>query len=319
MFFCPVSRRRLCFYLCLLCVVLPLSARADQEEPQQPSLVDLAHQEISSRLVATSRWFDRFFSDPRFEEEAAGTLLRLRGSTTITEGEGLSFDGQIKARVNLPNLERRFHLILSSEDDNIRNETLPEDRINRELAQSNNNASLALQYTQKRSSTFNLTHRLGLDLENGLNPQLRSRVRYTVPVAEQSLLTLTQAVFWEKVTGFGEESRIDYDIPLDGQMLLKTTGQGLFSESSQGYEWLTLMQWLTSFSAKQALSVGVFTAGETRPQNQVTEYNMFIKYRQKFIKRWLYFELKPEVYWLRENNFRTTSAFTLTLEAQFGN
>ncbi len=302
----------------LLCA---FSAYADHENstPEtDPDFVDRTHRTISDSLSAPSRWFDSFFSDPRSDEEFAGTLLRLRGSATINEGDGVDYDGKVKARLRLPNLKRRLHLILSSEEDDIRDANLKDRRINKELADNNDETTLALQYTQERSTSFSLTHRIGLDLEDGLNPDIRSRVRYSLPIADQSLLTLAQAVFWENEEGFGEETRIDYDIPFRKNMLLRTTGRGLFSESSNGYEWLTLVEHLTSFSHKKAISVGAFTAGETRPQNHVTEYNTFVKYRQAFIKKWLFFELNPEVSWLREKDFKAATAFTLTLEIQFG-
>jgi hypothetical protein len=318
----PFPLARYCLlslYAALLLLWLPISALAGpEEEAPQPSLLDVTHQEISERLTAYSRWFDKFFSDPRFDEEPGETLLRLRGSTRLTEYEGLSYDGKIKALLDLPNLKRRFHLILSSERDDLREETLKDARINRELARNTSDTTLALQYTQKRSGEISLTHRFGVDLEDGLNPQIRSRIRYSLPIAKQSLLSLTQAVFWENHDGFGEESRIDFDVPLYQNMLLRTSGQGLFSQSSRGYEWLAMVQWLTSLTNDRAFSLGAFTTGETRPQNRLIEYNLFSKYRQRFIKKWLFFEVQPEVYWLREKDFQTTFALTLTLEIQFG-
>jgi len=303
----------------LFFLLLPFKVQADpDQEPRQPALVDRAHQEISDRLDAPSRWFDNFFSDPRSDEEAAGTQLRLRGSTTFVERDGVHFNGDIKVRLRLPNVKRRLHLILSSEDEDVRKETLKDARVNRELADQKTDTSLALRYTQERSSTLSLTHHVGADLEDGFNPRLRSRVRYTVPVAEQSLLSLTQAVFWEKKTGFGEESRIDFDLPLKENMLLRTSGQGLYSETSQGYEWLTMLQLLTSFSQNRALAIGTFTVGETDPKKRAVEYDIFIKYRQRIFRQWLFIELKPEIYWHRNQDFRATSLFTLNLEIQFG-
>ncbi|WP_303720336.1 hypothetical protein [Malonomonas rubra] len=250
------------------------------------------------------------------DEEIAGTSLRLRGSLIAEDGEKLSFKGKVKAQLYLPNLTNRFHLILSSEDEDLRDEALKDSRINQELA-NGQDTSLALQYTQERNTQFSLTHRIKIDLENEFNPHLGSRVRYSIPIAQESLLTLTQAVFWENKEGFGEESRIDYDLPLNKSMLIRTTGRGFFSESSNGYEWLTMGQWLQSFSHKKALAIGSYVVGETRPQNHVTEYDSFIKYRQRIIKKWLFIELKPEVQWRREKDFDPTGIFTLTFEVQF--
>ncbi len=282
-----------------------------------PTFVDKTHQDISESLAIPSQWFDDFFQDPRLDEEPARTFLRLRGSIITEEGEKLSYDGKLKARLELPRLKRRFHLILSSEEDDLRDETLRDAWINQGLS-DDNETTLALQYTQERSTQFSLTHKIRLNFDDGPNPHIISRVRYTIPVANESFLTLTQSIFWENSEGFGEESRIDYDIPISETKLVRATGNGLFSESSNGYEWQSLLQWLQSFSHKKAMAVGGYVVGETRPKCYVTEYDVYFKYRQRINKEWLFIEFKPEVKWTRENNFESVGIFTITLEAQFG-
>ena len=308
------------FCLSLLLFLCPFHLHAEKDLPNilEPTLIDRTHQTISDRLTSTSRWFDDFFSDPRSDEETAGTLLRLRGTASLTEGEDVHFDGQFKAIVNLPNLERRFHLILSSEEDSLHDQILGDLRNDQELGKTGNDSSLALQFTQERTSSLSLIHRVELNLENGFNPQLRSRLRYSIPIARESLLNLTQAVFWENRDGFGEESRIDFNIPLTEKRLVRATTKGLLSETSQGLEWLAMLQYLGTLDHQQALSVGASMIGETRPENVLTKYNLFIKYRQRFLKEWLYFEVLPEVFWPRERDFTSTTALSLTLEIQFG-
>ena len=313
-------QRGLLFLTFLL--ILPLSSlcNAEHDELQdnsEPTFIDQAHQDISKSLAAPSQWFDNFFQDPRTEQEIAGTFLRLRGSIVTEEGEEVSFQGKVKAHVRLPNLQRRFHLILSSEDDDLHDDTLKDSVVKRNLAKSNK-TTLALQYTQKRSTRLSLTHRVKLGFNDGPTPRIRSRVRYSIPIAKESLLSLTQAISWEDSEGFGEESRLEYDIPFSETKLLRTTGLGFFSESSNGYEWLGMMQWLQSFSHKRALAFGGYIAGETRPKSYLTIYDVFLKYRQRVFKKWLFIELKPEVQWERENGFESVGIFTFTLEAQFG-
>jgi len=298
-------------------------AMAEQETTPQVSFLDLGHKKISSSLAAPSRWFDRFFYNPRLDdnprlsEESAGTSLRLRGSIIAEEGEDLRSAGKVKARLRLPSLERRFHLILSSEDETLPDESLEDSPIYQE-PDRNDETSLALQYTQERSTEFNLTHRARLHInKNELNPQLLSRLRYSIPVAEESILTLAQSLFWVNEDGFGEETRLDYDHPPSSRTLLRTTVEGIFSEASNGYEWLTMVQWLQSFSNKRALAVGAYVTGETRPQNLVIDYGTFLKYRQRIAKKWIFFEVKPELNWHREDNFHPVGILTLSLEVLF--
>jgi hypothetical protein len=292
---------------------------AEPQLPQEtagPSRLDAAHANIGRGLSIVAIWFDSFFSDPQFEEETATTLLRLRSSGTLTEGEGMSYGTQVKVRLQLPYLKERFHLIISSEDsdDPIAAPVGPP----RTAEQRTTDTSVALQYRKQRSNRFSFSHQVGLDLDGGPNPQVRSRARYVIPIADQSSLKLSQAVFWERQEGFGEESRIDYDVLLSQQALLRATARGLFSESSAGLEWLSMLQWLNSLSKKRALALGAYTQGETRPANHVTEYGLFVRYRQALIKPWFFVELKPELYWPRDRGFRSITAATLTFEIQFG-
>ncbi|MDH3998455.1 MAG: hypothetical protein OET90_06410 [Desulfuromonadales bacterium] len=304
----------------LILAIWASSCFADHEQSQQeqePDFMDETHEMISEQITAPSIWFDEFFQDQRTDDEPAGTLVRLRGSMIVEEGEGVDFDGNIKARLKLPNLKRRFHLIFTSEDDELGSKTVKDARIDEELGESKSN-TLALQYTQKRTAKVNVSHRVRVETDGGLNPQVRSRVRYRKPLTEQTVLTLEQAVFWEDEDGFGAESRFDFDYLLDDKELIRTSARGVMSEESDGLEWAARLQWLKSFSHKRAVSVAAYTVGETEPKSEVTEYGTFVKYRQRIYKEWLFVEVKPEVNWQRKNDFNSSGKMTLTLEIQFG-
>ena len=312
----------LCLTLCLFCWVSPLYAEQSKgdefpDEPTVPTKVDMTHRDITERLHGASQWFDNFFNDPRIDSEPAGTRLRLRGSTTMEEGEGLAFKGKIKVNVELPNLENRYHLIISNERDNLREETDPnvpsQDRL-----ETDESTSIGLQYTKRTKKNFVYSNRLSVRWDDGPDPRIRTRGRYTLDLTERSLLNLTQAFFWEKVDGFGQENRVDYDFLLTKNNLLRTTFSGVYSEVSNGYEWIIMQQLLSSLSHKKALSLGAFVVGETKPDNVVTDYVLFTEYRQSFIKKWLFFELRPEINWPQEKDYKANFLFIFTLEVRFG-
>jgi len=296
--------------------------RASQEEtkPDQPeaSLVDETHQNISVGLITASQWFDNFFDDPRVDEEPAGTLVRLRGAATRTEGEGMSYKGRVRARLELPNLKQRYHLIVSSEDDDLNLQTEGSSEAAERITAENEQTSVALQYTKRVLDSFVYSHRVSIRYDNGLNPRFRTRARYTQQLADKSMLNLTQVLFWEYRDGLGQENRIDLDHSLQDNMLTRTTAKGVFSEVSNGYEWLAMQQVLFAFSKKRAITMGAYIVGETSPKNYLTDYALFIDYRQKFLKEWLFYEILPAIHWPRENNFSSVSSITVTLEVRFG-
>jgi len=297
-----------------------IAAQEDKEQKQtNKSIIDKTHHGISVRLIAASQWFDNFFNDPRVDEEPAGTLLRLRGSATRTEGEGMSYKGRVKARLELPNLKNRYHLIFSSEDDDLKIPTKEStEAVNRVNNRQEEQTSLALQYTKRILDNFVFSHRLSIRIDKGLNPRLRTRARYIQPVTEKSLMSLTQSLFWEYEDGFGQENRIDFDYFIENNFLMRSTATGLYSEVSSGYEWLGMQQALFSFSDKRAITFGAYVRGETQPDNYLTEYVLFTEYRQNILKKWLFYEILPEIKWPREEKFSSVFAITATLEIRFG-
>lgn len=311
-----------CLLLAISLLVLPVSVLAKTvnyaNEPTVPTRTDMTHMTITERLNLLTQSFDNFFNDPRIDEEPAGSRVRLRSSITTTEYAGVSVKGRVKANIELPNLKSRYHLILSNDDDNLSETEDANPQATARLSAEEQSTSLGLQYTKRPKQNLIYSTRFSLRLDDGINPGLKSRIRYTVPVSKRAKFNLTQAVFWEKSEGFGQENRLDLDYILSGNILFRTSGIGLFSESSSGYEWAARQQLQASVGRRKAITVGASLRGETRPHNYVTKYNIFTEYRQSFIKKWLFLELLPEISWPREHGFKSVAAFTLTLEVRFG-
>jgi hypothetical protein len=79
----------------------PAEASAEPAQPRKEPTVDAVHRKISSGVVATARWLDSFFADPRVENEVGESRVRVRFSLFAEEDEPLEYDVRANIRLDL--------------------------------------------------------------------------------------------------------------------------------------------------------------------------------------------------------------------------
>jgi hypothetical protein len=291
------------------------------EETEKAPFFDRIHLGFKTRISSYTNYLDNFFSNERADEEAADSQIRLIGSFELIEGKGLNFSPRVKARIKLPALKRRFNLLLDTEsDDTTMAAQLPGSAASSKL---NEDTRIALQLIQESRADFGLSHRVGINLKNGaLNPWVRSQVRLVWQLSERDLFRMTQALLWEEVLGFGEETRLDYEHlfqqrALDRSRLLRITLKGLQAENSDGFEWSLPVELLTALPRQRAYAFGASISGVTKSSTGITNSSIYARYRQSFWRDWLYFDLTPQLEWPKANHRHTTARLNISLEVVF--
>jgi len=297
--------------------IAEISCRDELGRPE--SWLDRSHSYLNRQLCEPAAWFDGFFGDSRaFEETPVGTFVRLRNSLQWDEAEGWSVGVRVRANVLLPRVSERLRLLVTRDDD-----LSGEFQDGAGVDDAEDQTRLGLRFIASESARSQLdvdgTVKVG---SGGLNPRIRGRYRYVKGLSATTLARATQSVFWEVDEGFGTTSRLDWEWLQDRDRLLRWTGQGTFSEDSDGIDWRTSVIDFRQLSPRTAIRTEVGAFGYTRPSFEVEEYFVAFRYRRQFLRRWLFFELQPQYAWplhpktgQRGSDWR----FTFTLEVQFEN
>jgi len=212
-----------------------LMERYCREKAERPrGWLDRSHSYISERLCEPAAWFDGFFGDARsFEETPIGTFIRIRNSAQWDEHDGWSHGLRVRASILLPRVSDRFRLLISRDED-LAGE-LPNEP---SLGDGGDRTRLGFRIIANERSRsqldFDGSIRLG---GGGLNPEIRSRYRYVYGLSDDTLARATQTVFWQREDGFGTTSRVDWEWLPNRDNLLRWTGQGTYSEASEGVDW----------------------------------------------------------------------------------
>jgi hypothetical protein len=297
--------------------LIEISCRDEENRPA--SWLDRTHSYLTERLCEPAAWFDGFFGDDRaLEETPVGTFFRLRNELRWDQEEGVRNRVRVAANIELPRASRRLRLVLSRDED-VNGEFLPY------LPESEADGSTRV------GLRFNLSEHLRsrLDLDatvkaqwDSLNPLLRARYRHVTELSQVTLVRFTQIAFWEGEEGFGTTSRGDWEWLRDVDRQVRVSGQGTWSEESDGIDWRTSIAHFQQLDQRSAVRAAIGAFGRTDPEFETEEYFTNVSFRRSFVRSWLFYELRPEHAWVlddRSGNRRGDWRFIVTFEAQFEN
>jgi len=297
--------------------LLEISCRDDENRPA--SWLDRTHSYLTQRLCEPAAWFDGFFGDDRaLEETPVGTFFRLRNELRWDQEEGLRNRIRLAANIELPRASRKLRLVLSRDED-VNGEFLPY----LPEGEADGSTRVGLRYNLRE----HLRSRLDLDATvkgslDSLNPLLRARYRHATELSTATLLRFTQIAFWEREEGFGTTSRGDWEWLRDVDRQVRVSGQGTWSEESDGIDWRTSVEHFRQLDQHSAIRAATGAFGQTDPEFETEEYFANVSYRSSFVRPWLFYELRPEHAWVlddKSGNRRGDWRFILTFEAQFEN
>ncbi len=297
--------------------MMEAACRDDLDRPE--SWLDRSHSYLSQRLCEPAAWFDGFFGDPRsFEETPVGTFVRVRNALQWDETEGFSYGLRVRANVSLPRVSERVRLLVTRDEDvsgDFRDGPTADD--------SDDRTRLGLRFIASERARSQLDFDGTVRVSGtGLNPRLRGRYRYVRGLSANTLGRATQTLFWEREDGFGTTSRLDWEWLPDRDRLVRLTGQGTVSEESDGVDWRTSVTAFRQISPRTAIRTEVGAFGYTSPNFEAEELFVAFRYRQQFLRRWLFYELQPERAWPLDpetGRRRSDWRFTFTVEVQFEN
>lgn len=302
-------------------------------KPETPyEWFDLSHAYISEKLCEPAAAFDRFFGDDRnFENGLGGTYARWRNDFVWTESEKLAFHTGLRARLRLPNFSKRVKLLVSGDyDDEIDSPIGSNPLSNKPSSKTGSadtqaeqrdlkNSTLDLQYDVRSRPKYRTTFDAGIRTDFPLQLHYNLRFRYVLPLENDYVFRFTETVYWREWEGYGETSRFDLEKLLSAQTLARTSLSATFSEISRGVDLSANTGLSHKLSPKAGISGDLVTNASTRPNTSVSSYGIVTRYRRNYFRKWLFFEIIPQIMWERDDNdnFEGITAITFRFDVQF--
>ena len=284
--------------------------------------VDAQRDYLSGKIISFASSIDRFFGDDRNYQESNKSVLQI----DLIRVSGYGGDGKLvlsgRANLNLPSTEKRLHLLVESN---------PDQNTTGEPAQSQQNTTLtnnvdkpqslglALRYQKIKEElkALNLSADAGIKFQGiKTNPFVRARGSYSVPM-EQWRLKAEESVYWFNTIGAGETTQLDLEHILSEPVLFRATSNATWLHDKQNFDLRQDFSIYHTVNERTALLYQASAIGVSNPQYQVTEYLLSMQYRYRLHRKWIFFDLVPQIHFPKINNFQSSFSLSMRLEFLF--
>lgn len=286
--------------------------------------LDVGHAFLEERLFTPVLVLDRFFSDERdLEAERARSFLRVRNALRVHQYGTPAYALDVRATLRLPGLNRRLErlrLVIAGQAEDVVNGFYPELAGAQPLGPNQKGAANAeLRYGAWDGLYSHVDLGAGLLLELPVGAYGRVRYRASVPLGRWVLGRMALAGFWRTDTRLGTSLDASVERPLASLALVRLAGTSRLTQRSRGVEWGSELAGLRALGPRTAVSLAASVEGATDAPVDVDRYRVYARFRRDLYRRWIFYELEPEVAWPweleRGGRFREY-AITFRLEVQ---
>lgn len=251
--------------------------------------------------------FSSLFKDEVFDDAYRKSSLWLRNTLGYDAQRG-GFDNQVFFRLNLslPKTADKLNLYVGAD-----NEEDPEGReYLREIKQT-----MALSYF------FLLDHNVRAVASTGIesfhNPY--TRVKFWLPIhRDEWRYRVSQQFQYSVFDRFEEETNFIADKILGPTKFLRWHVGRKSEEQVDGMQYYAAVTYNKMHQSYRGYQVGTSMYGATKPKNEITTYALFSRYKQRFLRKWLFYEMEHRVEWRKPYSFKPGYIFLFSLETFFG-
>jgi hypothetical protein len=280
--------------------------------------LDDVHDVWSERVRDLSIRIDRFFGGEEFEPDPT-SYIRVRTIGLLQEGKSEA-EVRVRARLALPNTERRLSLVLDSDDDARFDRGSGHDPSPPGLLRSpreDTGFTAGLRYLREISNSANFDTDVGIRLRSGIpDPYVRARIAKSFFPGAWELRPLEEA-YWRYHKGQGVRSQILLQRALPGSQFFRSLSEVDWVYRERRTYAAQDFVFTRELDPLQAVQAQIGVRGESDPMRMVNWF-VNIGWRRNIYKDWLFLELRPELLFDREEDFRAEPRLFLTLETYFG-
>jgi hypothetical protein len=291
-------------------------------EPAESTRVDQAQDFISHSVDDAAKWIDSFFGDERYVAEEAHSRIRVTPSLFVEEGTSAENTIRVNARLTLPRLNKRLRLLIAdtSEDDE---SILDQPAFSDTGTTSKDSSGIGLQYLLREKDKLNLSISAGLrrGSDDAVDFFIGPRYRRTWALDSWQIRFTERVRWYSDDPGWESRTRFDFERLLRDDLFFRATADLLWDQEDLDDDGFllaltpALTQLLKNGAGVEYLWSNVY---QSRPDFHLDSSTVRIRYRQRIWRKWLFYEVNPQVAFRDEDDFSATPGLEFRLEASFG-
>lgn len=291
--------------------------------PAPPSLtenvmnsLDAPRDYLSGKLVGFVSGVDQFFGDDRHYQETNDSVFQLDINRVMGYGGEHKFVLAGRANVHLPIAEKKLHLLIETDPD--KNATVdPKQASPLKQPTTPQSYGAALRFVRAQAERWHFSVDGGLKFR-GLNttPFARTRASMETPLDEWRM-KLAETVFWFNTIGTGETTQLDFDRPISEPLLFRASSVATWLNNTQNFDLRQDLMLFHALDERTALLYQASVIGVSQPITHVTDYVLLMQYRYRLHRKWMYFDLSPQLHFPQDRSYRLSPQLIMRLEMMF--
>jgi len=290
------------------------AAESGQEGQGEEKWYDYVHRGVSSTLLATADSIDDFFTDSRFAAEENRSRARLKLTAIYDEADGLEFKPRLTLRVHLPQVSDKLHLLLYASEDEKPEIESRSDAIKVE-ERNTKEASAALQYFLKETEKYNISFTGGASFDY-LYGGVRYRYAKDIGSWKGRFVTLLR---YYTDDGWENLNSLDFDREFSETWFFRATANLDWHEDEDDLSLGLALRLYQVLGTDRVLSYEWENHFENiDKQEELTDLWLLVRYRQQFLRDWLFYEISPRVNFPRDEDWEPNWGLLFRIEINLG-
>ncbi len=292
--------------------------KSEESKPQE-GFVDTLHGSLSRQIQDTAVWLDSFFTNESYLKEQNRSYVRVRYDVFKEQGTNVSMKPSFDLRLALPELEKKSHLIFTAEPSQPPlGSAAPVQTVGERFGTTEQqNVTAGVHYIFRSSVKESFVVRSGMQFSK-FTPVVFAAPRYRALFPLDSWnMRFTQEVLWRTDTAWQTDTRFEFERLLRQDFFFRTSIDGVWASRVRGYLYSIGFFLSETIDKSHAIDYELINFFQASP-GELTEVDLRIRYRHSFWRKWLFFELAPQVRFPRNKNFEDTPGILFRIEMFFG-
>jgi hypothetical protein len=284
------------------------------------NMMDAPRDYLSGKLVGFVSSVDRFFGDDRNYQETNDSVFQLDTSRVMGYGGERRFVVSARANVHLPIAEQKLHLLIETNPDK---NTIIDPKQTQAQAQTNNEPATpqsigaALRFIKQEAERWHLSADAGIKFQGlSTTPFVRSRASFAV-LLDQWRMKPSETAFWFNTIGAGETTQLDFERTVSESVLFRASSVATWLNNTQNFDLRQDFIVFHTLDERAALLYQASVIGVSQPVTHVTDYVLLMQYRYRLHKKWMYFDVSPQLHFPVDRGYRLSPQLNLRLEMMF--
>ncbi|MCK5640390.1 MAG: hypothetical protein KAJ19_06320 [Gammaproteobacteria bacterium] len=275
--------------------------------------LDVSHKLITEKFDLLAHKIDVFFGGERAYDEATGSFIELNLSIQKDEGTPTINRSKVRAKLELPNTEKKLSLRFENEADGTQVSS-GGSQLTSDIIDTTSSAAFSAVLQEGKLWRFNSD--VGVRFNVGFEPFVRFR-GHGKQQFDVWRSRLKGSLLWKESEGNEIKTEIDFERPIGEAFFFRVNSVAVWHERVHETDYGHSIALYQNLGRSRGIVYRISMRDINDPAEPDKSYTIDLAYRKRIYKDWVFMEINPAQIYREENDFERNGQITFSIQAMF--